>query len=56
MMVLTISTIPTIIQNTASILTRPNHISHTKTQAILNIIKMEVLYDTQVYRAKQNYP
>jgi hypothetical protein len=33
---------------------RPN--SHTKTQAILNIIKMEDLHDTHDYRAKQYYP
>jgi hypothetical protein len=32
---------------------RPN--SHTKTQAILNIIKMEGLYDTHDCRAKQYY-
>jgi hypothetical protein len=49
MMVLTISTIPTIAQTTASILARPNHISTdedqtlTKTQAKLNITKDERL-------------
>jgi hypothetical protein len=32
-----------------------DHNSHTKTQAILNIIKMEDLYDTQDYMAKQYY-
>jgi hypothetical protein len=30
--------------------------SHIKIQGILNIIKMKYLYDTQDYRAKQNYP
>jgi hypothetical protein len=33
-----------------------DHNSHTKAQAILNIIKMEDLYDIQYYMAKQNYP
>jgi hypothetical protein len=31
-----------------------DHISHIKTQVILNIIKMEDLYDTQDYRVKHN--
>jgi hypothetical protein len=30
--------------------------SHTKTQAILNIIKMEDLHNTQNCRAMQRYP
>jgi hypothetical protein len=30
--------------------------SHTNTHARLNIIKMEDLYDTNDYRAKQYYP
>jgi hypothetical protein len=33
-----------------------NHNSHTKTQAILNIIKMEDLYNTHDCWAKQYYP
>jgi hypothetical protein len=50
----TISTITTLAQTTTLVLTglitsrrMEDHISHTKTQTILNIIKMEDLHDTQ---------
>jgi hypothetical protein len=59
----TVSTIPTFLkpQHRTSpwlthITTDGRPISHTKTQAILNIIKMEYLYDTHDCRAKQIYP
>jgi hypothetical protein len=56
----TVCTIPTHAQTTTSILTRSTHIStdgrptlSTLTQAKLNIIKMEDLYNTHDYRARQ---
>jgi hypothetical protein len=56
----TISTIPTLLKPQHQTSPRSTHIStdgkpisHTKTQAILNIIKMKDLYDTHDCRAKQ---